>query len=90
VSRGVWEELTEAIGDFVHERARRASPPVERWKVVGVDPLIVESLTDDVMLEEGDPDVEVDRGVLKDRPEKGDMVRVHFDGEDWIIGGVVE
>lgn len=68
-----------------------ASPPVQRWKVVAVQPLAIVQVgdEDDLVLEEGDPDVEIDRSVLANRPVLGDLVRVHRDGDDWIVAGVI-
>jgi hypothetical protein len=47
-------------------------------------------LGDELLLEEGDPDVEFGREVLQDRPAKGDVVRVHSDGDHYIVAGVIE
>jgi hypothetical protein len=56
---------------------------------VAANPLIIEQVNGDIVLEEGDPDVEIDRAVLAQRPAVGDRVRVHQDGEDWIVAGVI-
>jgi hypothetical protein len=87
--RTVYDELADRIRGLVREEAPKVSPPVSRGRVVSADPLVVDC-GDDVLLEEGDPDVEFDRAVLQDRPAAGDAVRVHFDGEDWIVSGVIE
>lgn len=86
----VYDDLAAAVRSLVEDTAKAASPPVERWKVVQSNPLVIESIADDFMLEEGDPDVEIDRALLTDRPDVGDTVRVHSDGEDYIIGGVIQ
>lgn len=85
----VYDELVDRLRGLVGERAVEASPPVSRGKVIEVEPLVIE-LDDDVVVEEGDPDVEFDRAVLAERPEVGDTVRVHADGEDYIVSGVIE
>lgn len=91
--RTVYDELASKLRGLVDDRARVASPPVERWKVTSADPLIVEQVNGDVVLEEGDPDVDIDRSVLDPRPAVGDVVRVHSDGQGegsgWMIAGVV-
>jgi hypothetical protein len=88
--RSVFDELAEKIRGMAGEEAKRVSPPVTRGKVKSADPLIV-VLPDDIVIEEGDPDVEFEKRLLgADRPEEGDTVRVHHDGQDWIVGGVVE
>lgn len=86
-----YDDLAERLRALCHEVAVVASPPVERWEVVTVEPLAIRQVggEDDLVLEEGDPDVEIDRGVLTDRPELGDLVRVHRDGADWIVAGVI-
>lgn len=87
----VFDELAGAIRDIARGEARTVSPPVERWKVTKADPLTIERVggDGDLVLEEGDPDVEIDRAVLADRPAVDDLVRVHHDGEDWIVAGVI-
>lgn len=87
----VYDELAEAIRGIARGEARTVSPPVERWKVTISDPLTIERVggDGDLVLEEGDPDVEIDRAVLADRPAVDDLVRVHHDGEDWIVAGVI-
>ena len=87
--RSPYDDLADRIRQLVHEEAPQASPPVDRGKVVSATPLIVD-LGDEVLLEEGDPDVEFDRGVLADRPTVDDTVRVHSDGSGWIVSGVIE
>lgn len=85
----VYDELVDAIREMIEHNARAASPPVERWKVLKSNPLTIEMIGDGLVLEEGDPDVEIDRAVLADRPAPGALVRVHHDGEDWIVAGVI-
>lgn len=89
MAASVYDDLADAIRELVQGEARVVSPPVERWKVTQAEPLVIESTEDDIVLEEGDPDVEIDRLVLALRPEVGDTVRVHQDGSDWIIAGVI-
>jgi hypothetical protein len=86
----VYDILIDRLKGLVRNEAVAASPPVRRAKVLTADPLVVEGIEDDIQLEEGDPDVEIDRGLLSDRPAVGDTVRVHSDGSDYIIGGAVE
>lgn len=87
--RSVFDELVDEIRDMVRDEARQVSPPVERWKVTSSNPLVIEQVGGDVVLEEGDPDVEFDRAVLDVRPDVDDTVRVHHDGQDWIVAGVI-
>jgi hypothetical protein len=90
MARTVYDELADRLHGIAHRVAKDASPPVERGKVTHADPLVVELIGEDVTLEEGDPDVEIDRGLLTDRPTAGDTVRVHKDGADYVIAGVIE
>lgn len=88
--RDVYGDLAKRLRQLAGDEAKRVSPPVQRGKVKSADPLIVE-LPDDVLIEEGDPDVEFEKRLLNDdRPAEGDTVRVHHDGQDWIVSGVVE
>lgn len=82
----------DALADKIREVAQsEAPPPVERWKVARSNPLVIEDMTGEVVLEEGDPDVEFDAMLLALRPDRGDLVRVHSDGDgDWIVSGAVE
>lgn len=86
----IWDEIADALDERTTTVAREASPPVRRGKVVRADPLIVE-LAEDHALEEGDEDVELDEALKTDRPEVGDLVRVHTaeDG-DYIISGTIK
>lgn len=92
MARTVYDELADRLRGLMHTTAREASPPVDRATVKRSDPLVVELLSADesVLLEEGDPDVEIDRGVLAERPDEGDTVRVHKDGSDYVIAGVID
>lgn len=85
------QELARRLRDAMREEARSVSPPVQRFKVRRSDPLVVVDLAGDLVLEEGDPDVEIDRRVLADRPDRGDLVRVHVDSDgDYVIAGVID
>lgn len=87
----VYDELAAELRALAQHEARTVSPPVERWRVTKADPLTIERVggSGDLVLEEGDPDVEIDRAVLAERPAVDDLVRVHHDGEDWIVAGVI-
>lgn len=86
----VYDRFAERLKGLVHDTAREASPAVERWRVTSSNPLVIEQIDGgDIVLEEGDPDVEIDRAVLAARPAVGDRVRVHSDGADWIVAGVI-
>lgn len=87
--RTSYDELADRIRALARREAHAVSPPVQRFKVTSGNPLVVEEVHGDLVLEEGDPDVEIDRAVLATRPAVGDLVRVHHDGNDWIIAGVV-
>lgn len=84
-----YDRLVESLVGLVNDGVASGSPRVERGTVMRSSPLIVD-LGDDVVIEEGDPDVEFDRGVLASRPAVGEAVRVHFDGQDWIVSGVIQ
>jgi hypothetical protein len=84
------DELADSIRGLAREEAQAVSPPVSRFKVLRVNPLTVEELDGDLVLEEGDPDVEFDRALLALRPAVGDVVRVHRDGVDYIVSGVID
>lgn len=84
-------QLAHRLRHVAREEARRASPPVERFKVTSANPLTVEAISSDLVLEEDDPDVEIERKLLADRPDVGDTVRVHQSGDgDYLITGVVD
>ncbi len=87
--RTVYDELADRLRSMVRDEAPVASPPVTRGRVISPTPLVVD-LGDEHLLEEGDPDVEFDRALLADRPAAGKSVRVHSDGEDYIVSGVLE
>lgn len=83
-----YDRLATVIHGMVDERARQASPPVSRGEVVKSDPLAID--IGDTVIEEGDEDVLIDRGLLTVRPDVGDTVRVHYDGDEWIVAGVLD
>lgn len=87
----VYDELADRIRSLVHRAVESRGPSVQRFKVVSSDPLVVEQVEGELVLEEGDPDVEVDRALLADRPDVGQTVRVHADagGDEWMIVGVL-
>lgn len=86
----VYDELADRIRSLVHRTVEsRGGGGVQRFKVISANPLVVEQLAGDLVLEEGDPDVEVVGALLAARPSIGDTVLVHADGEDWIIGAVI-
>lgn len=87
--RTVFDDLADRIRALAQGEAKVASPPVGRGKVLAADPMVIDMIGVDLVLEEGDPDVEFDRAVLATRPAVGDTVRVHHDGDDWIVAGVV-
>lgn len=85
-----YDELADRIRRLAREEATSASPPVERAKVQKSNPLVVELIGEDLRLEEGDPDVEIDEALLTDRPAVGRTVRVHRDAQDdYVIAGVI-
>lgn len=96
----VYHELADRLRGLAREQAQAASPAMERGKVVKRNPLVVELLNSDVRLEEGDPDVEIDRSLLgllvdsmghsSQRPQVGQTVAVQRDGDgDYLIVAVV-
>lgn len=93
MARTAYDDLADRIRGMVRHEVDARSPRVERWKVVSSNPLVIEQIDGDLTLEEGDPDVEIDRRLIAtvpDRPAVGDLVRVHHDGQDWIVAGVID
>lgn len=86
-----YDELAERIRTLARETVDVRAPAVERWRTVSSSPLVIELVgaDDDLVLEEGDPDLEIDRAVLGDRPAPGDMLRVHRDADGWMVAGVL-
>lgn len=84
----VYEELADRLRGLVADVAPQVVPPVQRGIVRRSSPLVID-LGDEMLLEEGDPDVEFDRGLLSHRPAAGAAVRVHCDGDDYVVAGVV-
>lgn len=84
-----FDRLADRLTDLVDVRVERVAPRIERGHVVQVNPLAVD-LGDDVLIEEGDPDVEFDRALLRRRPAIGEAVRVEFADGDWIVCGIVD
>ncbi len=87
----VYDDLADRIRSLVHRTvaSRGGGGSVQRFKVISANPLVVEQIEGDLVLEEGDPDVDLVGALLADRPSIGDTVLVHADGEDWIIGAVI-
>jgi len=84
------ERLADRLREMSTEAARDAAPRVERFRVAAANPMRLEDIGGDLVLEEGDPDVEIDARLLAERPSAGDVVRVHRDaGGDWIVAGVI-
>lgn len=95
-----FDELATKIRTLARGEAQEASRPIERGKVVKRNPLVVELMNRSLRLEEGDPDVEIDRsllGLLKDsmghsseRPQVGQTVAVQRDSDgDYLITAVM-
>lgn len=87
----VYDDLVERLRDLSEDATLDASPPLERWEVLEVSPLRVQQVggEDDLVLEEGDDDVEIVRDVLARRPALGDLMLVHRDETGWIVSGVI-
>jgi hypothetical protein len=84
------KELARRLRQMAREEARSASPPVQRFKVRRANPLVLDEIGGDLLLEEGDEDVELARELAADRPSVGETVRVHRDAEgDYIVSGVI-
>lgn len=88
----VYDDLAARIRGAARHHARVESPPPMRFKVARTSPLTLHHLgAVDLVLEEGDPDVEIARDVLESRPSVGDIVIVHADQfHDYIVSGVVQ
>jgi hypothetical protein len=82
----VWQEIAGRI----REHATDAAPKVERYTVMRVSPLLLNQIDGDNLLEDGDDDFVVG-GFLKHYApgvHVGDVVRVVFDGDEYMAMGV--
>lgn len=56
----VFDELADEIRGIAREQAVNAVKPPRRFKVRRLDPLLLEEVNGDLVLEDGDPDFEID------------------------------
>lgn len=73
--RGI-REAAEAVRGRAHREARRASPPMERFKVLRKSPLLLESYSSGLKLSAKDDDFEIARGTLR---------RLRKDDDAWVL-----
>jgi hypothetical protein len=80
-------EAADEVRKIARDEARRASPPVERFRVRRVKPLRLESFRSDALLDEEDDDVIVQRGI-RAQLKAGDtaLVATERDGDRVVIG----
>jgi hypothetical protein len=84
----VWNEIVAELGGLAGRTVHNVSPPPRRFKVRNADPLVVEELHGDLVLEEGDPDFEVEEALKTTRPAAGDLVLVDTDAHgDYVARG---
>lgn len=55
----VWAEVAQEIRRLARAESVNASPPAERFRVVDIDPLVLESQHGDLRLVQGDDDLDV-------------------------------
>lgn len=79
----VWDE----IAGHVKQRARDAAPQWQRYRVMRVDPLQLDELGGDNVLEDGDDDFVISKAVAKQIEdgdvEKGDVCKVVYDDDEY-------
>jgi hypothetical protein len=90
----VYKELAQKLQAVAKGAAREAAPQLGRYRVTAVEPLTLEEVGGDALLEDGDPDFEVERWLRRYHEdvglEVGDVVYVHDDGETAVAIGVAE
>lgn len=85
----VYDKLAARLHGIVADRTRAIA--ADRFKVVKANPLVLRQIEGDLVLEEGDPDLEIADAVDTAAPAVGDMVVVHQGADgDWIATGVVK
>lgn len=89
MARNVWDDLVDRLRTFVHGEVEQTGHRTRRFKVVYRNPLVVEAIDGELLLEEGDPDLEIDRAVLADRPNVDDLVVVQQTEDEYAIVGVI-
>lgn len=80
-------QLAQRLRRLAHDEARNVSTSIERWSVTQGNPLIIEELEGDLVLEEGDPDFVLGDTLRKYRASNalvaGDQVMVVHSGHEW-------
>jgi hypothetical protein len=88
----VWDDLADELDGMMSRHVANASR-TERWKVLGVGPLLIGQLQGELTLEEGDPDLELTQWVRTYMESPGlvigDVVLVHFSDEEYSAYDVV-
>jgi len=88
----VWDELADELDGMMGRHVANASR-TERWKVLGLEPLMIGQLQGELTLEEDDPDLELTQWVRKymETPglSIGDVVLVHYSDEEYSAYDVV-
>lgn len=79
----MWDRLADRLREMSRSTAREVSPPPERYRVQALDPLVVEQIEGDLVLEEGDDDVEIAHSAAD--LEVGDLVLVHTVGDGYVV-----
>lgn len=88
----VWDALADAIDGRIERHVSNATR-TERWKVLLLAPPTFGQIQGDLVLEEGDPDLEITQWVRKYNATTGlaigDVVLVHFSENEYSVYDVV-
>lgn len=99
----VWDDLVEKLRAFVNAEVDGRGHRTRRFKVLNRNPLVFQAVDGDLVIEEGDPDVEIARSVrgytiidsdgdsvVIPRPQIGDLVVVHETPEEYAVVAVAD
>lgn len=87
----VWYELARRVRQAGRDGAVEAAPAIGRFVVASVSPLSLEQVDGDLVLVDGEEDVEVAKALRDTPPSAGDVVLCHRDGDgDWIVTAVLD
>lgn len=90
--RRVWDELADLLDGRV-ERAVGNASRTQRWKVLALDPLTFGQLQGELVLSDGDPDLDITQWMRKYNESPGlvigDVVLVVYADEEYTVHDVV-
>lgn len=85
---GVLRSLADEVRKIARKEAREVSKPIRKFRVRRVSPLRLESLSSDVVLEEGDDDLSIGRGI-RSAVKQNDIAFVAAEADgDYVLVGV--